>query len=109
VSEQDWMKDPKWNAYVTHVRTELVPMIAGSGSTISLMPKDPADVDVKFAIELGLSIMMEKPLILVIDADGRIPPALESIAHAVVRGDINHESTRAALSQAIESLGLGDE
>ena len=74
MADDDLFDDPGWNAYVTHVRTELIPMLEGSAMTISLAPNDPKGTDIKFAIELGLSIMLDKPIIVVIDDERRAAP-----------------------------------
>lgn len=104
MSGDDIWNDPQWRAYVTHVKTELVPMIDSSAMTVSLMPKDPADVDVKFAVELGLSIMLEKPIILVIDPGSRVPPKLEAIAEAVIEGSMDDPDARSRLAATLAEL-----
>jgi hypothetical protein len=60
--EREWEIDPQWQSYQTHVRTELVPKLADSALTISIVPTDPADVDIKFAVELGLYDVRGPPL-----------------------------------------------
>lgn len=104
MSNEDWMKDPEWNAYVTHVRASLIPMLENSAMTISLAPDDPKGTDIKFAIELGLSIMLDKPIIVVLTEAGELPPMLAKIAHAVVRGDLDNPVTHAELMTAIKSV-----
>lgn len=93
-----------WKAYAGRVRTELVPKLKSSAMTISLAPSDPSDVDIKFAVELGLSIMLDKPLVVVIDEDGVVPSKLAAIAEVIVRGDITTAATRERLQQAIEAI-----
>lgn len=100
----DWMEDPEWNAYVTHVRASLIPMLQDSAMTVSLAPADPKGTDIKFAIELGLSIMLNKPIIVIIDPDGELPPMLERIAHAVIRGKVDNPATTAEIMTAIKSI-----
>lgn len=101
VASEDPFDDPGWRAYVTHVRSELVPMIDSSAMTISLAPSDPSKVDVKFALELGLSIMLNKPILVVIDEDGMLPAMLEKIAVAVVRGSLDDPATQQAITAAL--------
>jgi hypothetical protein len=60
--EREWEIDPQWQSYQTHVRTELVPKLADSTLTVSIVPTDPADVDIKFAVELGLYDVRGPPL-----------------------------------------------
>jgi hypothetical protein len=103
-ASDDPFDDPGWKAYVTHVQHELIPMIDASGVTISLAPKDPKQVDVKFALELGLSIMLDKPIIVVIDADAVLPKGLEAVATIVVRGELDDPATKAMLTQGIAAV-----
>jgi hypothetical protein len=85
--ERDWELDPEWKSYVTHVRTELVPMIEGSSVGVSLVPKNPEDVDVKFAVELGLMVMLDKPIILLVDPTTILPDHLRRVADHIIYGD----------------------
>lgn len=103
--ERDWELDPEWKAYVTHVRTTLVPMIEESALSISIVPTDPANVDVKFAIELGLCIMLDKPIILAVrDADAVLPAALIRVADEIVRGDPSDPAVREEMMAAIQRV-----
>ena len=77
--------DPDWRAYVTHVEAELIPKIQESGMTISLVPK--GETDVKFAIELGLSIMLNKPIMAVVQAGSEVPAKLSLVADEIVEID----------------------
>ena len=70
----DWMDDPEAQAWARHVLKDLVPMVGGSALTVSLVPTGPADV--KFAVELGMSIMLDKPVILVVQTGTKIPERL---------------------------------
>lgn len=72
-------------AFLRHARTVTYPMIKGSNFTVSLMPRDP---DPKYCLELGASIMFNKPIIVVVTDDGlMVPDALRRIADAIVFGN----------------------
>lgn len=88
-TEEPWM-DPEWQAYVTRTRTELVPMIEGSSIGLSIVPRNPEDVDIKFAVELGLMIMLDKPIIMVIAPNQIIPEHLRRVADDIVVHDPEH-------------------
>ena len=88
--EREWEIDPDWNAYVAHVRTELVPKLEGSAMGLSIVPTSAEDVDVKFAVELGMMIMMDKPIILVIRPDQLLPERLRRVADDIVVYDPEH-------------------
>jgi hypothetical protein len=104
MADESWMEDPEWNAYVTHVRSSLIPMLEDSAMTISLAPDDPKGTDIKFAIELGLSIMLDKPIIVIIRDAGELPPMLKKIAYAVIRGDLDSPTIQAEIMTAIKSI-----
>jgi hypothetical protein len=81
------MSDP-WDTAETRrwtrrVRKDLVPKLEGSGAVISLVPRS-GDGDIKFWVELGAMIMMNKPIILVLEQGQEIPPKLRLVADEVV-------------------------
>lgn len=81
----DILNDPEFKAWAKRVTNELVPKLEGSACTISLVPEGPADV--KFAVELGLSIMMDKPIVLVVSPGTQLPAKLVKIADEIVEFD----------------------
>lgn len=104
--ERDWELDPSWKAYVTHVRNDVAPKVWDSGMTISIVPKRPQDVDVKFAVELGLSIMFDKPMILCVPSEDTVlPDQLLRVADHVVIGAPNEPDVRDRLMEAITAVG----
>lgn len=89
--------DDEW---VKHVLDELVPMVAESACTMSIVPD--TELDVKFAVELGISIMLDKPLILVVFPGRIIPDHLRRAADEIVEFDIdNPESTQRRVNEAM--------
>lgn len=95
--------DPVYQAWAQRIRRELVPMLEDSAASVTLVsPKGP---DVKFAVELGLSIMMEKPIIAVVQPGMKIPKGLAKVADEIVEvdwdGDMerNHASIQAAFQR----------
>ena len=84
----DWMdglnrkERESWNRFVRNVRRDAVGKIAGSAWMMTLVPD--GETDVKFAVELGLGIMMDKPIVAVAIRGRPIPPGLRRVAHAVI-------------------------
>lgn len=78
----------EWRQFAERCITELVPKIDGSSVTISLVPNGPSDV--KFAVELGFSIMMDKPIIAVIQPGMKVPGKLLAVADSIVEFDPNN-------------------
>lgn len=106
---EGWTTDDQsgWDAYHAHAMETLLPMIGDSAVTISLCPHD-GEADVKFALELGFSIMLSKPIIVVVDEGGTLPEGLAKVATAVVRGDLDDDDTQAALMAVIhDTVGEG--
>jgi len=54
------------------------------------VPVDPASVDIKFAVELGLMIMLDKPIIMVIQPNQVLPEKLRRVADDIVVHDPEH-------------------
>ena len=74
--------EPEVQAWARRVLDELVPMIRDSAVTVSIAPG--TDTDVKFAVELGMSIVLDKPIILAVVPGRQVPPKLAAVADAVV-------------------------
>lgn len=104
MTKHDPFDSPEWKDYKKRIQTDLLPKLEASAMTVTLAPTDPATTDIKFAVELGLSIMLNKPIIVVIDEAGVVPPGLEKIADAIIRGDLAADSTREALGEAISQV-----
>jgi hypothetical protein len=106
-TEEPWL-DPEWQAYVTRTQTELVPMIEGSSIGLSIVPRNPEDVDIKFAVELGLMIMFDKPIIMVVAPNQLIPEHLRRVADEIVVHDPehpDHESMVKAMDRVAKKYG----
>jgi hypothetical protein len=94
-----WSDDPDWVAYERRVRDELLPKLEGSALTISLVPRGPTDV--KFAVELGLSIMLDKPIIAVVVPGAHMSERLARVADAIIEADLDDPDTRENLATFI--------
>ena len=98
----EWYDDPEWRRYVTRIRAELVPMIDQSALTISLAPS--GETDVKFAVELGLSIMLDKPIVVVLMPGQEIPEKLRAVADEVLELDMTQPDAPARLAESIFAM-----
>ena len=77
----------KFQEFEKRVRKELVPKIESSKIFASICN---GTVDVKFAVELGLAIMHNKPIIACVTPGTIIPDKLAQIADAIVEFDPNN-------------------
>jgi hypothetical protein len=64
----------------------MVPKLEGSAVAISIAPGD-GEGDVKFWVELGAMIMMDKPIVVVARPGQVLPQKLLAVADDVVYGD----------------------
>lgn len=94
-SVTDPFDDPEAQEWLAHVRDNVVPMIDSSAYTMSVVPTEE-NVDIKFSVELGLTIMLDKPLILWVPEGQRLPPKLARIADGVIRYANTDDATMAA-------------
>ncbi len=92
----------EWDTFVDHVRKNTVKMMTESAFVMSLAPGDAPDI--KFAVELGLAIMLDKPL-FVVQMPGRdVPARLRMVADAVVRADLDTEDGQRVLAARLKKF-----
>lgn len=82
----------QWNETVRHYREEVLEAMESSAFVASIVT--PAKTDIKFAVELGIAIMLEKPLVILVTPGAHCPPKLRLIADAVVDVDFETEEGR---------------
>jgi hypothetical protein len=96
----DIRDDPEFIEWANHVQNDVVPKMKGSAVTVSLAPA--GETDIKFACELGLSIMLDKPIILVCEPGQIIPDKLLNVADKVIEIDWrNNPSAQEQMGEAI--------
>lgn len=95
------LHDPDFVEWAERTRAHLVPLVADADATVSLVPQGPADI--KFAVELGLSIMLNKPIIAVVRPGQEVPPRLRLVCDAVVMWEVgmSPDALREALDRAL--------
>ena len=108
----DPFDDPAVREWVNHVKTDMVPKLADSEFSISLVPGGDTDGDVKFWVELGASIMMDKPIIAVVFDGREVPEKLRLVADEIVEipegvSPEGSEQLAEALDRVAARLGIG--
>jgi hypothetical protein len=98
VDDDPW-QDPGYLEYAKRCIDDLLPKVQQSGICMSLVPKGPADV--KYAVELGFMIMLDKPIISVVFPGAKVPEKLARVSDEIVEGDINDPNFGARISEAI--------
>ena len=95
---------PEYDEFVRRCREELVPKIAGSDIFVSITPESPDKVDIKFAVELGLAIMLNKPICAVIRPGTKVPEKLTRVVDRFVELDLNDPTQKTRLTDALQEM-----
>ena len=94
--------DPDARAWAARVERELVPMIEDSAASVSIVPT--GETDIKFAVELGISIMLDKPIILLVVPGARVPAKLARIADAIIEGSPGDPELGRRIHEVLDEL-----
>lgn len=92
----------EWERFVTHVREKTVKGMMKSSFVMSLVPE--GEPDVKFAVELGLAIMLGKPIVALVLPGRRIPPKLRKAVDAVIVADVDTEEGQRHIARRIREI-----
>lgn len=95
-----------WDDFVTFHREHTVKEMAKSAYVMSLVP-DADKVDVKFAVELGLAIMLDKPILALVQPGVKIPDRLRQVADAIIVTDLDTEDGKAQAAREIKEFMEG--
>jgi hypothetical protein len=97
------MDDLSAKVWVRDVLDHMVPLLEASTVAMAVVPDGEHSAgDVKFWVELGAMIMLDKPIIAVAFGDRRVAPKLALVADEVVRlPDGVNPAASATLSEAI--------
>lgn len=99
----DPFESPEWDEFVRHFREEVLQGLAESGIVMSLVPRK-GEFDVKFAVELGAAIMLDKPIIAVAGPDRPLPEKLSRVIDRVITSDIETEEGREEFVRVLREL-----
>ena len=93
-----------------HAKRDLYPKMAESAMFLSLYPSDGTP-DAKFCLELGMAIMLDKPIIAVTKRGVPVAKHMLRVADKVVEldwddPDATAEALRKAMMELQEELGL---
>lgn len=101
---RDLNDDPEFRRWAKRVKAELVPMIESSEMTVSLCPVSEK-IDVKFSVELGVSIMLDKPIIAVVPAGMPVPERLVRVADEIIEWHDDPKVLSPRITEAVERVG----
>jgi hypothetical protein len=81
----------EFREWADRMRTRLIPKMADSGSILMIAPNVNEKFDIEFALQIGASILLEKPLILLAHTGRQIPSKLRAIADKII--EVNLDET----------------
>lgn len=84
----DLWQEPSVVAWANHVLETMLPALKDSEISCSIVPDVDGDHgvgDVKYWVEIGASLCLGKPLMLVVLGEREIPPKLAAVADEIVR------------------------
>lgn len=103
MTEKDPFDDPRWQDFASAANARLIPMIRGS--SLSLAQIGDGDLDIQQALEIGAILLLDKPLILMVEPGSKVPAGLAKAAVAIIeRNPDDDKDTQARLSAAMEAL-----
>lgn len=108
----DWTQGWDYEGWRRRVKAELIPKIGASAFVASMVTG--TEPDIKFAVELGLSILMDKPIIAVVTPGVKVPDKLAMVCDRLIEGDLNDpQGTSRRMAETIAELsaelGLDDD
>lgn len=103
---QDPWDDPQARAWARDVESTMVPAMRDSAC---VAPMWTGKVDVKIAVEMGVAVLLDKPIILVVKSGVHVPAKLIAVADRIVESSGPGDPTVAdRLTSALrEVLGAG--
>jgi hypothetical protein len=105
MSGEDYSRDPQFRRWAARVRNEVVPMIRGSTITASLFPSS-GEPDIKYAVELGLSILMDKPIVLIVAPANEhlVNDHLRRVCDEIIVADLTDPRESAEIADRIQRI-----
>lgn len=94
-------RDRDWKEFVAHVKKTLVPQIKDTNVFLAMAPPDDKDIDIKMAVEIGLCILLDKPLIVIAPEGRHMHERLLRIADHVIIADVTTEEGRESIGEKL--------
>ena len=107
---KDAFESDDFKRWADDMRARLIPKMRESASVLMIAPKMEGKFEIEFALQIGASILLEKPLILLVDRTRTIPPKLRAIADRIIETDLDKVSMDSAdlqnqIRQAVADFG----
>lgn len=105
IDDLDPEQRDEWNHFVENVRRGTLAQMADSMFVMSLVPT--GEPDIKFAVELGLAIMLDKPIIAIVQPGQKVPARLRLVCDDVIEADLDVTEGQRKIAEAIAKLTEG--
>jgi len=80
-------------------------MLASSAASL-VISGPPGEADLQQAVEIGMSLLLDKPLIIVCPPGRVVPAQLRRVANAVIEGEPGTPGFDSLLSKALAEVGI---
>jgi hypothetical protein len=97
----DPWEDPEVQQWAQTVIDELVPKIRSSAMAMTVYT---GSADVKLAVELGFSMLLDKPLIVAVTPGATVPPKVMAVADEIVEVDLGNPAHQQRIADAVGRL-----
>lgn len=88
-----------WEDWLRYQQGTVLPAMRDSKVILSIAPLGKPDA--KFCVETGMALMLDKPIILLVDRGAHVPPKLRLVADEIIEADINDEADRARIAPLV--------
>lgn len=93
----------EWDRIVNSFRRDALEKIDASAFVASVVPS-MENVDLKFAMETGAAIMLDKPILLIVFPGSDVPPKLRMIADEIVETDLDTKTGGRLVAEAVHRM-----
>ena len=101
---REWWDDPAIRKFLRHAESSALPKITDSALTIHIVGRP----DAKLAVELGFTLLLDKPLVLVVPPGCTVPAHLARAADDIVEWTEDPRELSVRVHGAVARV-LGDE
>ena len=95
----------EWDRFVAYQREHTLKGMIDSALVISLVPSE-GDFDIKFAVETGMAIMLDKPILAIASPGATVPAKLARVADRVIYADLYTEDGVNQIKNAMEEIAI---
>jgi hypothetical protein len=96
-----------WRRFADVAREDLIPKVRESSSVMLIAPNAGNPLDIQFALEIGASILLDKPLVLMLPPGRTPPPKLAKVADKIIHADLSTEAGRIAAESDLKAILKG--